>query len=124
MNMYLKFVLWFLVVIVAVYAALVGMDVFSGEAFALAASGVLAVVFELAPGMKEWHNELTADQKRLVMIILLVIMVYGALGLTCFNIIVAFPCTGQGALDALLILFLAAGANQGTQKLAKRFARK
>jgi hypothetical protein len=113
---YLTYIAAFVVSLALVYAALIASDSFTPEAFSLLAAGVLAVVFEIFPGLRDQWDLLPADSKQLWMIGFLVITVYGAFGLSCAGIIVAFTCSLAGALDALIVLVIAIGANQGVHR--------
>ena len=117
---YVKYIVAFIVVAGIIYAGLIALEAFTPEAFALLAAGVLALAFERLPWLKAEFDKLTSDLKKLVMFILLAVLVYGAFGLSCFAVIGAFPCTGAGAFDALVVLFLAIGVNQGIYKLAHK----
>jgi len=117
---YVKYIVAFIVVVGIVYAGLIALEAFTPEAFALLAAGVLALTFERMPWLKDEFDKLTSEQKQLVMFILLAVLVYGAFGLSCLAVIGAFQCTGAGAFDALVVLFLAIGVNQGIYKLVRK----
>ena len=117
---YVKYFVAFIVVAGLVYAGLIALEAFTPEAFALLAAGVLALAFERMPWLKEEFDKLTSEQKQLVMFVLLAVLVYGAFGLSCLAVLGAFPCTGAGALNALVVLFLAIGINQGIYRMIRK----
>lgn len=63
-----------------------------------------------------WYTALTNAQKKLVAAGIGLVVVFGALGLGCANVLASpyFPCTGQGALMALAAWWAYFTANQVT----------
>lgn len=99
----------------------------------VAAGGiVLSLAFSYAPGLREWYDAQSPNDRRLVMGALLLVVATTVFGLGCAGIGVdpfqsplvamdpnaAARCTQAGAVDMigqfLLALTLAAGANQAT----------
>lgn len=118
---WLKIVVAFIVILGLVYFALITMDSFTPEAFSLLSAFLLAAVFEKFGWIKVAWDELTSEGKQLVMWIFLAILVFGAFGLSCANIIAAFPCTWpDGFMLAAMTFLLAAGVNQGTHRLLRK----
>ena len=120
MSLYLKYALAFVVIVGLIYAGLIALDAFTPEAFSILAAGVLAVAFERFPWLAAEFDKLTSEQKQLVMFLFLAVTVYGAFGLSCLAVLVAFACTGAGAMQALIVLLFAIGINQGAFALAHK----
>ncbi len=118
---YLKYIVAFVAIVFAVYEALVLMDVFTPQAFSLLSAVLIAGIFERFGWIKTAWDELTSDTKKLVMWIFLAVITFGAFGLSCANVIPAFQCTWpDGFLQAVITFILAAGVNQGAQRLLKQ----
>ena len=118
---YVNYVIAFIIMVVLVYEALILMDVFTPEAFSLVSAFLIAGVFERFKWLKTSWDELTSDAKRLVMVVFLAVLTFGAFGLSCANVIPAFQCTfPDGLFSAAVTFFLAIGINQGTHSLAQK----
>lgn len=118
---YIKYVVAFVLIATAVYAALLAMDIFTPEAFALVSAGLVAWVFEKFTWLKDAWDKLSYETKQLVMWIFMAVLVFGAFGLSCFNVLVAFACTFPGGfMDAFLVFWIAVGINQGASRLSRR----
>jgi hypothetical protein len=117
---YLKYIIAFVVIAGFVYAGLAAMDAFTSEAFALLSAALIAVIFERFQWLHDEFDKLSPEGKQLAMFIFMVVLVYGAFGLSCAGKLAAWPCTGAGALDALTVLVFAIAANQSAFKLAHR----
>ena len=117
---YLKYAIAVVVITGLVYAGLVAMESFTPEMFAILSAALIAVIFERFQWLKDEFDKLSPEGKQLAMFVFMAVLVYGAFGLSCAGKLVAFPCTGAGALDALLVLVFAIAANQGAFKLAHR----
>ena len=69
---------------------------------------------EYIPGFKDIYNSWANKYQKLFAIGVGLLVVYGAFGLGCGKFLVPFwPCTGDGAIDALYAFFAYVGANQG-----------
>src|SRR3989304_8319242 len=117
---YLKYAIAFLIVAGLVYAGLVAMESFTPEMFAILSASLIAGIFERFQWVKDEFDKLSPQGKQLAMFVFMAVLVYGAFGLSCAGKLVAFPCTGAGALAALLVLVFAIAANQGAVKLGHR----
>lgn len=118
---WLTYVVAFIVIIASVYTALIAMDAYTPEAFSLLSAFLLAGIFEKFRWLKVAWDKLTSDTKRLVMWAYLAVLVFGAFGLSCANVIPAFECTWpNGVIQAAMTFLLAAGVNQGTHRLAQK----
>ena len=113
---YLKYVIAFIVVVGLIYGALIALDVFTPEAFSLLAAGLLAAVFERFKWIKEAYDKLPSSQKQIVQWVMVFVVVFGAFGLSCAGQLPAFECTGDGALRAVVVLFVAIGVNEGVYR--------
>ena len=86
-----------------------------------AIAGILiSLVLEFIPGVEGWYAKFTPQQKRLVMLGSLFLVVAGAFGLSCANLLEAFACSGDGAWTAVLAFVAALVANQSVHLLLKR----
>jgi hypothetical protein len=119
----LLYVVVALLVAVLTITLLQEMADFSPVAFAALTGAILSTVFEYFPGLASDFDGLPDDAKQLVMIGLLTFVIFGAYVLSCTLIIVAFPCTTGGFVQALYTLFLAYGINQGTHRGLPSFGR-
>jgi hypothetical protein len=83
--------------------------------------GVLfSLLFSYIPGLKSWYEKLDGTYKRLVMLLAGLLVVGGAFGLSCAGLLAYFPCTGDGAWQAVQLFFLFAVANQTTYLLSPK----
>ena len=117
---YLKYAIAFVVIAGLVYAGLVAMESFTPEMFAILSASLIAVIFERFQWLYDEFDKLTSEMKQLAMFLFMVALVYGAFGLSCAGKLVAFPCTGAGALDALVVLVFAIAANQGVYRMSRK----
>jgi hypothetical protein len=81
---------------------------------------ILSLVFAYFPWLKDWFEALNPVYKPLLNAGLLLVLVYALFGLSCAGIVTYFACTGQGALDALVIWFYAIVANQTAYQILVR----
>lgn len=87
------------------------------QLFAFAAAGVImSLAFEFFPKLHVWFDALSDNYQRLVVIGSGVVVVLGAFGLVCLNVLMGLPwvCTWFGALDALVAFFAYIFATQAT----------
>ena len=118
MNL-VKYIVAFIVIAALTYFGLVALNAFTPEAFSLLAASLLAIAFERFPYLKKAWDELTTEGKQLGMWIMLFVLIGGAFGLSCAEIMTAFACTGAGVADAFVVLFLAIAFNQGAHRIVK-----
>jgi len=102
---YVNYVIAFIIMVVLVYEALILMDVFTPEAFSLVSAFLIAGVFERFKWLKTSWDELTSDAKRLVMVVFLAVLTFGAFGLSCANVIPAYQCTFPDGLFSAAVTF-------------------
>lgn len=81
---------------------------------------ILSLVLEYVPGIAGLYDGLTAVQKRLVMLVLLLLSAGGLYGLSCADLVLYVECTAQGILELLGMIGVAIGVNQGTYLLTKK----
>ena len=81
---------------------------------------ILSLVFAYFPWIRQWFEALDPVYKPLLNAGLLLVLVYALYGLSCAGVLSYFACTGQGALDALVVWFYAIVANQTTYLVAVR----
>ena len=81
---------------------------------------ILSLVFAYFPWVKQWFEQLNPVYKPLLNAGLLLVLVYAIYGLSCAGVLAYFPCTGQGALDALVVWFYAIVANQAAYQVLVR----
>lgn len=86
-----------------------------------ALAGILiSLAFEFIPGVEGWYNGLPKQYKRLFMVGALALVVGGAFGLSCANLLALFPCTGAGAWLAVQAFVAALVANQSVHLVLKK----
>lgn len=81
---------------------------------------VLSLLFSYVPGLKDKFNALAPDQKRGVMLILLLATAAGFLGVSCLGRYGGLTCDADGSWKALEVFILAAIANQAAFALTPR----
>ena len=81
------------------------------------ASVILAVVFQYVPWLKDKYGDLADNYQKLIMLGLLVLVVAGAYGLSCFKLGDYFTCDNEGMLKAAKLLLAAIMANQSVFKI-------
>ncbi len=85
-------------------------------------AGIVGVIVSLClqyiPKFKDWYNALADTYQKLFTLGIGLVVVFGAFGLGCANVITQYwPCTGQGAITALGAFLAYIGANQATYAL-------
>ena len=84
------------------------------------AGALLSIVMEYVPGVASRYEALTAVQKRLTMLLLLVGTAAALYGLSCADLVLYVECSVKGIWELLGMIGLAIGVNQGTHLLTKR----
>lgn len=94
------------------------------ELLAKIAGVVISLLFSYFPVLKDWYEKLTAEQKSLVMIgVLLGISVVVFL-LSCFTSWIFVACTWAGAQKMLEVFLYALITNQATYLVTRTIRRK
>ena len=122
MQQYLKYVVAFIVIAGLVYVGLAALTTPTPEVFALTAAAIMAAAFERLPWLKDEFDKLDSDGKRAAMMVLLLLLVGAAFGLSCASVLALFECSSAGAASALVTLLLAVGVNQGVFMLIHKKA--
>lgn len=81
---------------------------------------ILSLLFSYMPGLSPWYEGLGREAKQLVMLVALLVTAIAAFGLSCANVSVAVPCTGEGAIGLINAFVAALVANQSTYLITKR----
>lgn len=84
---------------------------------------LLALLLSYLPGFGKWFNAQDSGTKVLITGVGLVIVAFGAFGLSCAGIVLAgmvLECTKESAINLISVLVAALLANQGTYLLAVR----
>ncbi len=86
------------------------------QVFLFAMSGVIiSIVLEYLPKLSEKYNALADNVQKLIVLGSGLVVVLGAFGLACLDILgLPFVCTGAGLYDALLAYVAFLVANQST----------
>lgn len=92
----------------------------SVEAITATAGVVLAILFEYVPGLKDWYGALKDNYQRLVMLGVLLAVVAGAFGLSCYGKLAYFECSEAGVWAAIQAFIAALVANQSTHRILPR----
>ena len=93
----------------------------NAEQLAMVSGVVLSLGFSYIPGLKGWFEKFEGDQKRLGMLIVLLLTSLGIFGLACtgrFDLTVVFSI--DGAIDIAEIFGLSANANQTAYQLTPK----
>ena len=78
------------------------------------AGAVLSLLFKYVPGLNTWYDGQKPQNKELVMLGVVVLVVGGAYGLSCAGWLDIYACTEAGAKNAVFALVGAVAGNQGT----------
>lgn len=81
---------------------------------------LLSLGLEYIPGIAPRYAALDSVQKRLTMLVLLVLTAGALFGLGCAELVVYVACTTKGAFELVGMIAVAIGVNQGTHSLTKR----
>ena len=92
----------------------------SVELISMLAGIVISLALEFIPGVEGWYNKFSPQQKRLVMLGALFLVVGGAFGLSCANLIAIFVCSTAGAWEAVVAFIAALVANQSVPLVLKK----
>ena len=95
------------------------------EELSMAAGTLLSLGFSYLPGLSRRYAELTAEQKRLVMLGLLALVSLAVFGLAClgeiaWDLFPAVTCNQRGAVGLLKTFVLAVIANQATYLISPK----
>lgn len=93
-----------------------------GTWLAATAGAILSLLFEYVPGLSTWYETLSEAQKRLVMLVLLVVTAAGVFGLSCYTPAPVdwVTCDVGGIWGLITALIAAIVANQGIHLMAKK----
>lgn len=75
---------------------------------------VVSLGLAYVPGLSNWYDALTRQQKGLAALAIGLVVVAGAFGLSCAAIRADFVCDQKGAWEAVQLFFAYAIANQVT----------
>lgn len=91
---------------------------------AMIAGAILTLVFSYLPGLNKKFDALQPEQKRLIMLAMIVLVALGIYGLSCAGygerLGYSIQCGETGLLELIKLIISAAIANQGVYKLTKR----
>ena len=90
------------------------------ELISALAGMVISLALEFIPGLEGWYAKFDPQQKRLVMLVALVLVVGGAFGLSCAGLVTAFVCNWFGAWQAVMAFIAALVANQSVHLVLKK----
>jgi len=92
----------------------------SAEQVSLIAGVILSLAFSYVPKLKDWFDKQEPDNKRLINLGVLFVVVLGVFGLSCINKYDYLTCDVNGLWDGLELLIKAAIANQAAYSLTPR----
>lgn len=88
------------------------------------AGAILSLLFTYLPWFKNWYEPLSAENKQLVMGVLLVLVAAGVFGLTCLGLADQFGwtlvCDVAGAIGFIKVLIAALMANQSVYLITRK----
>jgi hypothetical protein len=93
---------------------------FTATDIALVLGTVLSLLGSYLPKFSDWYMNLDGTYKRLFMLGGGVVIVGGAFGLSCANVVVYFACSWVGGFEALKLFAAFMIANQTTYLLSPR----
>jgi len=88
----------------------------TSDQLSAAAGIVLSLACSYIPGLRDWFAGQDSDRKRLLMLVALLIVTFGAFGLTCAGVLggTAVQCSQKSAIDLFWAFVAALTANQVT----------
>ncbi len=96
----------------------------NAEDLSMIAGAILSLAFSYVPGLSGKYEQLAAEQKRLIMLALVVIVAGVIYGLSCAGLAdklgLSVACDEAGLIGLVRAVLLTAVANQGTYALTKR----
>lgn len=95
----------------------------NAQTLGLWAGALLSLAFSYVPQLKEWYEQRTPTEKRLVMLGCLLGVAVGSLALTCARISipgVSLQCTETGIGDLLNVFVVALVSNQATYLISPK----
>ena len=92
----------------------------SSELLIVIAGVVLSLAFSYIPGLRDWFDPLWPNQKRFVMLGVLLISAGGVFALACFGKYDLVTCDMSGAWNLLEYFVAAAIANQTAYQLSPK----
>ena len=92
----------------------------SVELISAIAGILISLILEFVPGVEAWYHKFAPQQKRLVMLVALFVVVGSAFGLSCAGLLAIFVCTGAGAWEAVMAFIAALVANQSVHLIIKK----
>jgi len=91
----------------------------SPDLLAYLLAGLVAVLFDWFPGLRERFDTLREMQKRTVMAVVLAVIVAGIFGLGCLGVLARMTCDKTQVANLAQVFLVAVGINQGTHLLFK-----
>jgi hypothetical protein len=91
----------------------------SPQSLTIAAGVLLSLIGNYVPGARHAYDRLSADEKRLVMALLIGIVCMGAYIRACNGFTLGIECSQAGAIGLTNTYILALLANQGTHHLTR-----
>lgn len=92
----------------------------SSELLIVIAGVVLSLAFSYIPGLKDWFDSLFGNEKRLIMLGVLLLSAGGVYALACFGKYDLVTCDMSGAWNLLEYFIKAAIANQTAYQLSPK----
>jgi hypothetical protein len=92
----------------------------SQEQISMIMGVLISLGFSYIPGLKDWFNKLNGNEKRVIMLVLLLVIPLAGFGLSCFGRGEYYTCNQDGLWLVLESFILAAIANQGAYQLTPK----
>lgn len=96
----------------------------SATDLSMLAGAILSLLFSYMPGLSEKYDSLQPEQKRLIMLGMVVLVAVGAYALACAGYAdrlgYSVECTDAGLIELAKAVIAAAVANQGVYGLTKK----
>jgi hypothetical protein len=77
----------------------------------------LALIFEYLPWVSDWYNGLDDNKQKLLMLVMIAVVVFGAFGLSCAGLFAYFACEPMGFWNAVILFIACLSANQGMHRV-------
>jgi hypothetical protein len=96
----------------------------SVEIFTAVVAIAVSLLFEYVPGLSDWYNKIQDKYQRLLMLGLMVLLAFGALGLNCIGWFTSYipkiSCSQAGVEEVFVLLLTALVSNQTAHLVLKK----
>ena len=92
----------------------------SADVLTSVAAALLSLAMSYIPGLKDWYAPLTDANKKIIMLVLVLVATIGSLAYACGSADGELTaCFAKNWLDYLRVFLLAVGVNQGVYRITR-----